>query len=64
MKPRIHWPAFTASTGIALGIAGLLHWLAALSFWVSFAIAWAAVLVNGLIATVEDESPGGFNNPK
>ena len=32
-------------------------------FWCAFAILAAAILVNGLVATIEDDLPGGFNNP-
>jgi len=33
------------------------------SFWWVFGIGAAAILANGLVATVEDDLPGGFNNP-
>ena len=33
------------------------------SFWVVFILAALATLANGLLATVEDDLPGGFNNP-
>jgi hypothetical protein len=48
---------------LATAIGGLIcaftpaRWLAA-SLWVS-----AAMLVTGAVATVEDMSPGGFDNP-
>jgi hypothetical protein len=34
-----------------------------LSFLAVAAIVTAAILINGLIATLEDDMPGGFNNP-
>jgi hypothetical protein len=33
------------------------------TFWWAFAILTVAILANGLIATIEDDLPGGFNNP-
>jgi hypothetical protein len=32
-------------------------------FWWAFAICGAAILINGWVATLEDDLPGGFNNP-
>jgi hypothetical protein len=49
-----------------LAIAAVSACLAAftpLSFWALLAIIVGSVLVNGLLATVEDDLPGGFNNP-
>ena len=52
---------------VMLGVSALVA--AALSAWTdlrfipAFAIVVVAVLVNGLLATVEDDLPGGFNNP-
>lgn len=43
------------SSGIAAG-AGWHFW------WVFVTIAFA-IVVNGLFATLEDDLPGGFNNP-
>lgn len=34
-----------------------------LSIWAALAIIAGSVLINGLLATVEDDLPGGFNNP-
>ena len=52
---------------VVVGI-GLIAWLMShflhVRFWVAFAVAFAALLVNGLIATLEDRAPGGFLNPK
>lgn len=38
------------------------RWLG-LGFWATAAILSAALLANGLVAMVEDDVPGGFNNP-
>jgi hypothetical protein len=41
-------------------ITSAVGWL---PFWSMLGIFIAVILVNGLIATVEDDLPGGFNNP-
>jgi hypothetical protein len=46
----------------ALIAAGAAHWLH-LPFWPAVLIAVGATAVNGCIATLEDDLPGGFNNP-
>jgi hypothetical protein len=45
--------------GLALG----LRQVSGLPLWVSFLIAAGALAVNGLLAGVEDDLPGGFSNP-
>ena len=42
-----------AAIGVAMG----------LDFWIAFSIAVVAVLVNGVFAALEDDLPGGSNNP-
>ena len=45
-------------------IAGsLLSYFSSLTFGYSVLICIVAMLINGFIATIEDELPGGFNNP-
>ena len=39
---------------ICAAIAGLVAWLTSLNFWILFAICVVAVLLNGLVATIED----------
>ena len=46
----------------ALGAAGLSA-LSKLPYWASFVIVAVALFANGLLATLEDDLPGGFNNP-
>ena len=64
MKKFIHWPSFLAFASISALVGAGLHYFAGLSFWYAGAIAAGALLVNGIVAAIEDESPGGFNNPK
>ncbi len=45
----------TLATGIS-AISGL-------KFWWAFLIVAGAILINGWVATLEDDLPGGFNNP-
>lgn len=51
-----------------LAICSLVAWAATrffkLDFWVSFSITAAALVLNGIIAEVEDRMPGGFLNPR
>jgi hypothetical protein len=35
-----------------------------LNFWVTFAITGVALMLNGLVAEIEDRMPGGFFNPR
>ncbi len=46
----------------ALAAYGLTR-IADLNFWIAFPIVILAILVNGLIATSEDNASGGFNDP-
>jgi hypothetical protein len=52
---------------IGLSIATLIAWAishwTSFPFWGAFAIVIGAMIVNGIIATIEDNAPGGFNNP-
>src|SRR5690606_21342127 len=44
-------------------VATLLSSASGMRFWWAFILIGSAVLVNGAIATFEDDEPGGFNNP-
>ena len=49
--------------GIAIGLAVVI-WLASdIPFWGAALIASFAVIANAFVARVEDDEPGGFNNP-
>ena len=47
---------------VALLAAGLSA-ISKLPFWWAFLIVAGAILINGWVATLEDDLPGGFNNP-
>ena len=49
---------------IAMALSVGVARLSGLPFWASFAIVTGSILVNGLIATIEDDLPGGFDNPR
>jgi hypothetical protein len=44
-------------------LSALVSRWSGLGFWATVAILAAAWLVNGVVAVVEDDVPGGFNNP-
>ena len=47
------------------GLAGLVAAMFfGLSFWVIFGITAGALLLNGIVAEIEDRRPGGFLNPR
>jgi hypothetical protein len=58
---RVLWPTLSL-IAVALLAAGLSA-VSGLSFWWAFVMVAVAVLINGFIATLEDDVPGGFNNP-
>ena len=54
-------------TAVWLGVVALigagLSAISGIGFWWAFLIVAAAILINGWVATLEDDLPGGFNNP-
>ena len=58
-SPKIALISLSVAALIALAIS---HW-SGFPFWAAFLIVVGAMLVNGLIAQIEDDTPGGFNNP-
>jgi hypothetical protein len=48
---------------ILAAVAAAVSARTSVPFWVAFAIALAATFANGLLLTLEDDLPGGFNNP-
>ena len=64
MKKIVHWPIFFISISIVSVLAFGVSYFFSFSYWLAFAVIFAAMLINGIVATIEDELPGGFNNPK
>jgi hypothetical protein len=58
---RFFLPA--VSIALVLGFATVVWWRGAVPFWGAVAISVGALGVNALILTLEDDLPGGFNNP-
>jgi hypothetical protein len=56
----MNWKIFCISMTIASALALGLHALSGLNFWICLAIAIGSMLLNGYLATVEDDWPGGF----
>jgi len=63
LSRRLRWFIGLGVWGTALLIATAGSYFAKLNFWLCLAITAAAFLVNGWVATLEDDLPGGFNNP-
>jgi hypothetical protein len=61
MKPSTYFKpkVFAAMLAVCAAIAGVVSWVTGLNFWILAAILVVAVLVNGLIATVEDNDSSG-----
>jgi membrane protein DedA with SNARE-associated domain len=59
----LHFPSLFIGLSIASIIAGLVSYFSELSFWIVFIITIVGMFINSIIAEVEDNSPGGFNNP-
>ena len=60
----IDWRIFFIMIGLASLLAFGLHGWTHLNFGICLGMVVGAILINGIIASIEDEMPGGFNNPK
>ena len=49
---------------IVVIVAYFISRWAHLNYWLILVIVAVAILLNGLLASWEDNQPGGFNNPK
>lgn len=58
---RVLWPALWLLAVALLSAAASAA--AGMAYWWAFCIVAAALAVNGWVATLEDDLPGGFNNP-
>ena len=54
---------FILGISIAAVLGCLMHYFFGLGFLPALGISVAAILINGVIATIDDEMPDGFNNP-
>lgn len=60
---RIDPKIFLVWLAICTLLGKVLSWLSGMPFWVSIAIIAVALLINGIVAEIEDSWPGGFLNP-
>ena len=58
---RAAWPVVSGL--VAAGLAAGISKVSGLGFWWALLIVAFAIGINGFIATLEDDLPGGFNNP-
>jgi hypothetical protein len=63
LSRRTAWLLGLGIWGTALLAAVALSHFAKLNFWACLGMTAGAVVVNGLVATLEDDLPGRFNNP-
>ena len=59
----MNFKAAVLSVLITSVVAGLVSYFSGMAYWPALGIVLVAFLVNGFVATVEDDLPGGFNNP-
>ena len=61
LKP---WRLFVVVWGTVLILAFAVSRIWRVNFWMVFGITAAALVINGIVAEVEDRLPGGFLNPR
>ena len=59
-----NWRIYVFVFAIASLLAWLVHALSGLNLWVCGLLVVIGIGINGWIATMEDEMPGGFCNPE
>ncbi|MGO8934106.1 MAG: hypothetical protein ACLQDA_10385 [Terracidiphilus sp.] len=63
LSRRTAWLLGIGIWGTALLVAVAISHFAKLNLWACLGMVAGAVVINGLVATLEDDQPGGFNNP-
>jgi len=58
--PRVSYKLISVWLLLCAGGGALIAWLSGMPFWLGFAIVAGSLLLNGLVAEVEDRSPGGL----
>lgn len=61
--PRIAPKLFAAWLLLCTALGGLLSWLSGMPLWGGMLIVAGALFLNSMVADIEDEAPGGFQNP-
>jgi hypothetical protein len=59
----MNWKMTVIWLVVVVVLAFAVHEMSTLNFWVALVLVIGAMLVNGYIAAIEDDWPGGFNNP-
>jgi hypothetical protein len=59
----MNWKVSVIWSVIVVVLSIALHKVSALNFWACLAPFVGAMLLNGYVATIEDDWPGGFNIP-
>ena len=49
---------------ICVSVGSIANYFFGLGFWVTFVITAVALVLNGIVAEIEDRVPGGFLNPR
>lgn len=62
--PRIAPKLLAVWLLLCTALGGLLSWLSGMPLWGGMLIVAGGLLVNGLVADIEDKAPGGFLNPR
>jgi hypothetical protein len=62
--PRINPKQFGIALLVCTALGVLLSWLSGMPLWLGILIIVGALLVNGLVAEVEDRAPGGFHDQR
>ena len=62
--PRIAPKLLAVWLLLCTALGGLLRWLSGMPLWGGMLIVAGGLLVNGLVADIEDKAPGGFLNPR
>jgi hypothetical protein len=64
MSRVIDWRIFSGALAVASLVAFCLHVWLGLDFWVCLGLVVVCVGLNGIVAAIEDELPGGFHIPR
>ena len=62
LSKRFNLKMFVGMLVVCAAIAGVVVWFTGLNFWIVLAVLIGAVLVNGLVATVEDSDSSSQND--
>lgn len=63
MRKLLHWRSLAIGIGAGAIVGAAVRWLTGLPFWAAFGLVLVGMFINGVIAEIEDNRHGGFNNP-